>query len=379
MKPFLAIVEDTWRQSKQQVVFLILLVLMLLMAAAFIALPKVFTTDEGTEILGLAWQERPQAGLEQTWDAAYRQAVARDLGFEKQLEAPQEKLTEAQRELRRRALELERLRAKGASDAEMSSALAEAEKSRAAAEKKTAELREELDRLRDQAQALVDARASGITPLRKGVEVWLSSAAGFLFVLGMWGFVAASAGYFPGMLAAGAVDVLVSKPVWRYQIFLGKYAGGLVLYTAALLVTYLLVFAGVGIRTGVWHLQFLGGMPLTIFSVALLYAIVVLIGVLTRSTALSMIIGYVFYFVIDSLVALVQRLGDLPIADSVEWLEQVSTWSKRLFPGFGRLQAAVEASVVNVPVFESQALVVGLGWLVVCLALAYERFRRIDF
>ena len=54
MGPFLAIVGDTWRQSKQQVVFLLLIGAMVLFSIAWVLLCRVQVTPDGTYVLTLA-------------------------------------------------------------------------------------------------------------------------------------------------------------------------------------------------------------------------------------------------------------------------------------------------------------------------------------
>ena len=311
MSAFLAIVEDTWRQSKQQIVFLLLLGVMGLMALGAVALPTVSARPQGGAVLALWFQDDPANGFEVGWDERYRQAVAEEQHHEDKLREPRRRAMDAQHEYLQAQQRVAEARLQAAPAAEQRR-LEEALNQAKAKSDQAVGAYEDLERdLRSDAQAVVDQRAGGITPLRKGVEVWLATWASLLFMVGMWGFIAAAAGYFPGMLQAGAVDVLVAKPVGRAQIFFGKYVGGMALYTAALVVAYVLVFFGIGVRTGEWHLQFFSAIPLTIYAVALLYALVAWVGVFTRSTALSIVLGYVFYFVIDTAVGALQWAGEV--------------------------------------------------------------------
>jgi ABC-type transport system involved in multi-copper enzyme maturation permease subunit len=379
MSAFWAIVEDTWRQSKQQIVFLLLLGVMGLLALGAVALPKVSERPQGGSGLVLWFQDDPTDGFEAGWDERYRQAIAEEQRHEDKLREPRRRAMDARQDFlqaRQRVAEA-RLRA---APAEQQRPLEEAlEKAKARADQEVGAY-EDLQRdLQSDAQAVVDQRAGGITPLRKGVEVWLATWAALIFTVSMWGFIAAAAGYYPGMLQAGAVDVLVAKPVGRIQIFLGKYVGGLVLYGAALVAAYLVIFLGIGLRTGEWHLQFFSAIPLTLYAVALLYALVAWVGVFTRRTALAIVLGYVFYFVIDTAVGALQWIGNVPMLQGVDWLSTISEWSRLLFPGFSRLKTAASASVVNVPIFEWQPILVGLVWLALLLGTAHWRFKKLDF
>src|SRR5690606_26878528 len=140
-------------------------------------------------------------------------------------------------------------------------------------------------------------------------EFLLSEAAWAIFLISMFGFIAVCAVYIPNMIESGSIDLVLSKPLRRWQIYFGKYLGGLLLYSVALTVAYILLFVGVGMASGVWHWAFFGALPMTIFALALLYSIVAWVGLWTRSTAMAMVIGYIYYLVVDTAVG---RLQDIP-------------------------------------------------------------------
>ncbi|MBX3181199.1 MAG: ABC transporter permease subunit [Polyangiaceae bacterium] len=369
MTAFLAIVEDTWRQSKQQVVFFILAGVLVLTAIGFLAGFKVKNNAEGKQVMSLPFGSDEEAGLglDFLWDAKYRELVHQELKHDEALRRKREEYEAAQA----RFAELARSGTPG------DEALTAANN---AIDDKRRELKDLQTSQLEAAQEVVDQRTKGLSEMDKGVEIWLHWTVWLLFKFSMWLFIAGCAGYFPGMLAAGAVDVLVSKPISRAQLFFGKFLGGMVLYSALLLAVYLLVFVGVGIRTGVWHGRLFAGIPLTIFSAALLYSMVAWIGVFTRSTAFAIIIGYLFYFIIDTFVGWTQRIGEIgELAESFSTVKAVSDFAKIAFPGFGRLEDAASAAVLNVPILEFQPFLVATLWMAACLGTAYWRFQKLDF
>jgi ABC-type transport system involved in multi-copper enzyme maturation permease subunit len=227
------------------------------------------------------------------------------------------------------------------------------------------------------AQALVAQRSPGMTPVAKGVEVWTSGVASLVFWITMLGFVAAAAGYFPGLMKAGAIDLVLAKPISRVEIFWGKYLGGLGLCAVALGTSELVILVGLRAVTGVWAWGVFGAAPVTLFSAALLYAVVVVIGVITRSTALSLLGGYAYYLVVDTAIQILQRLDHFGL--KTHWLEETARVSRWVFPGFERLRTAASAAVLHIPIFEWQPILVGAAWLGGLLGLGYLMFRRIDF
>jgi hypothetical protein len=371
-----AIVEDTWRQSKQQVVFLLLAGFMLLYGVGVILGCRVFVTSNGTYVLGVALQDSAEVGLEAGWDALYRQAVAGD-DIQKRLDGPRQELERYETDARAAQSELLRARLEGATPEAQKPLEEKFEQAKRAYEEKQKAFTAIGDEVLGLAQAKVDAASPGRTPLEKGVEVWLANASSILVLLSMLGFIAASAGYFPAMLGAGAIDILVSKPVARWQVFFGKYLGGLVLYSLALLATYVVIWLGMGIKTGVWHTRLFAAIPVTLFCAALLNALVAWLGVFTRSTALAIVMGYAYYLVLETVVSLVQSVSAMRLG--VAWLDRVSEISRWVFPGFGRLREAAGAAVIDVPIFDPQPLWVGAAWMLLLLGSSYAWFRRLDF
>ena len=70
MSPMQVIVLDTWRQSRQQVVFIIMLGLMLLVSLAFGVLLGPTHADQGRLRATIAFQDRPAEVREQGWAEA---------------------------------------------------------------------------------------------------------------------------------------------------------------------------------------------------------------------------------------------------------------------------------------------------------------------
>jgi ABC-type transport system involved in multi-copper enzyme maturation permease subunit len=371
-----AIWADTWRQSRQQMVYLLLAFALLAVALGSVFLVTVRLNSEGQPMLTLRLQDQPAAGLETSWDRQYRQAVAGER-IDAALRLPGEDMRRTRGELSRLQREMTRVRIGAASAAEQESLARRFDEARGRAQKAAEDYSRLENGLAAEAQVLVDRRAPGISALAKGVDVWTSRVTVLLFWIIMLGFLSAAAGYFPGMMKAGAIDLMVSKPLSRFQLFMGKYLGGLGLCTAALLGSELVLLVGLGILTGIWPWGLLSAFPVTLFSAALLFAVVVLIGVATRSTALSMLGGYAYYLVVDTAVWGIQSLDAAGLG--IKWLQKAAQISRWAFPGFSRLRTAASAAVLHIPIFDWQPVLVALVWLIALLAAAYALFRRIDF
>ncbi|MEZ4375635.1 MAG: hypothetical protein R3B07_32795 [Polyangiaceae bacterium] len=86
MNAFLAIVGDTWRQSKQQVVFFVLAAGLLVVAGISIFAFKVRTTDSNEKVVWIPFGDNKEVGFDLLWDAQYRELIHQELGHEKALE-----------------------------------------------------------------------------------------------------------------------------------------------------------------------------------------------------------------------------------------------------------------------------------------------------
>ena len=155
------------------------------------------------------------------------------------------------------------------------------------------------------------AGLGGLTPETFVRAVQLGMA--FLFYpLAILMSVFATASLVPRMLEKGAIDLLLSKPITRPALFLSRYAGGALI--AAINLVYLtgglaLILAW---KTGVWNGGFvLSGLLMAVFFACLL-AFLFLVGVVTRSTTVSIMIA-AGLFVASLLVRLPHANGDWPL------------------------------------------------------------------
>jgi hypothetical protein len=116
-----------------------------------------------------------------------------------------------------------------------------------------------------------------------GLKFWLSSLATILALV-------STAGIFPDFLAGGSIDLYLSKPITRLRLFATKYIGGLLFVTLQVLVFCAASFLVLGIRGGAWEPALFLAVPLVVLMFSYLFAICVLLGVLTRSTVAALLL-----------------------------------------------------------------------------------------
>lgn len=385
MGAFWALILDTWRQSKHQVTFLVLLVLMLPLVGFMIYVPTVKEKPDGTEYLAPRGQDDNKAqGYEREWRGIYSQWVRKEINKDKEIRELREQSERTMDLIAKINFEAESIHVKKERGEPYDEArLEELRRAYRNAQNTLDEQQAEYKALNDfvmgEQRRRTNEQTKHIPELQKGVEYYLHSIATFLFMVSMLGFIAICAGYYPSMVEAGAISLTLSKPIRRWQLFFGKFFGGLALYSVVLFVIYIVVFVAMGLISGIWHWPFFYALPLTLFSLALLYSIVGWVGLVTRSTTLAVIIGYVYYLVVDTAVGELANAGSSPFLADMEWVKQWSEFIKLTFPSFKWLRDSATSSIVQVPFFSWTPFITGGIWLIVCLGTAYNRFRKTDY
>jgi hypothetical protein len=102
--------------------------------------------------------------------------------------------------------------------------------------------------------------------------------------------VVITAGFIPNMLGKGSLDLMVSKPIGRTRLLVYKYIGGLTFVFLLTTTTVLGVWIAIGLRSGLWSLNFLAIIPVITFCFAILYAFSTLAAVLTRNTLVAILL-----------------------------------------------------------------------------------------
>lgn len=106
-------------------------------------------------------------------------------------------------------------------------------------------------------------------------------------VLGFFGILLAliaTAGFFPAMMERGGIEVLLSKPLPRWKLILGKYIGSLTFMAFQALIFVTLTFFVAGLRWNIWLPRYFLVVPLMILLFSFLYCVSTLVAVYTRST-----------------------------------------------------------------------------------------------
>jgi len=164
------------------------------------------------------------------------------------------------------------------------------------------------------------AEEGGLPSLSEFVVGVESIVAGAAYWLGILLALFASASLFPNLQTVGRVELLLSKPISRTQALAGHVLG--VWVVVGVVTLYLMggTWLIMSIKSGVWVPQFLLSILLVVGMFAVMYAVVMLMGVWTKSTALALIVSYGLIFV-SMVLAGADSIGSLlgPVGRPVFW------------------------------------------------------------
>ncbi len=102
--------------------------------------------------------------------------------------------------------------------------------------------------------------------------------------------IISTASIFPDFLSGGSVDLFIAKPISRLRLFLTKYFAGMLFAFLQLAIFSIGAFFIVGIRGKMWEPRLFLAIPIVLCMFSYLYAIGVLLGVLTRSTIATLLL-----------------------------------------------------------------------------------------
>lgn len=121
------------------------------------------------------------------------------------------------------------------------------------------------------------------------IPIWLTWAAAILALI-------STGGLFPDFISSGSIELTLSKPIGRWRLFFTKYACGLLFAGLQVLVFSLAAFLVIGVRGKSWEWGLFLAVPIVVVFFSYLYAICVLLGVITRSAIASILLTLLIWF-----------------------------------------------------------------------------------
>jgi ABC-2 type transport system permease protein len=199
--------------------------------------------------------------------------------------------------------------------------------------------------------------------------------AGMLYVLGVFLAVFATGSQVPNLQRRGTVDLYVTRPISRTHLLLGRFLGATTLVIANLLFLCGGVFVVISLKTKVWNPRFLIAMGLILVVFLSYLGFMYLVGVLSSSTPLSIMLPYALYMVSVPLAA---HDNIAAAMDSRFWASVVHGmyW---VLPKTAEVGRDLTAYVLGRTTPTLMPLATTAAFGAVCLAVAVVTFNRKSF
>ncbi len=118
----------------------------------------------------------------------------------------------------------------------------------------------------------------------------------FFYQISIFVGIFAVASFFPSMQEKGTIDLLLSRPMSRFSIYTAKFLGCMVIVFVVAAYTILGTWAIFWLKTGIAHKEYLYTIPIFMLAFFAFMGFIAMVGVITRSTTLSAILGIFFPF-----------------------------------------------------------------------------------
>jgi ABC-type transport system involved in multi-copper enzyme maturation permease subunit len=112
-----------------------------------------------------------------------------------------------------------------------------------------------------------------------------------LYIWGTFLAIFASSGLIPSVLEPGRISLLLSKPITRPMLLLGRYLGNVLIVGANHVYLICTIWVVIGMKTGIWEGRFLLSIAASVFIFSILLCVVVFVGVISESAALSVMVS----------------------------------------------------------------------------------------
>lgn len=156
----------------------------------------------------------------------------------------------------------------------------------------------------------------------------------------------ATASIIPNTMEKGNIDLLLSKPIARADLLLGKSLGSLLIVLANVAWFIIGMWVITGARTGIWNAGFLAVTLTVTYTFLVLHAPMLVIGIASRSSALTIILLYVFIFLIGPILEAREPLAELASSDGLKTVLDVLYY---IFPKPDALGNVSKALVMHQP------------------------------
>ncbi len=207
------------------------------------------------------------------------------------------------------------------------------------------------------------------------VNAVLGGVSVFLFTAGLFFSVFASAGLIPTIFEPGRIELLLSKPISRPHLLLGKFLGTLAVIGCNLFYLVFGVWVILGLKTDIWQAGFLASASLAVYAFAVLLTVVLFVAVISRSAVLATMVTY-FVMLLSGIFSQHENIG--PYFNS-QWPRDLVTGLYYVFPKLPGIGDMARLAFLGREIETWMPLVTSGVFAAVMLAASVFVFQRKDY
>jgi ABC-type transport system involved in multi-copper enzyme maturation permease subunit len=187
-----------------------------------------------------------------------------------------------------------------------------------------------------------------------------------------------SSSFVPVMLEKGNIDLLLSKPVSRDQLLWAKFLGGILVVLLNISFLIFGIWLIISIKFSFWDFYFLNIIFSITFTFAVLYSLIVLLGVMTKSSTLGMMLAYFIFIILSPLLFLVEDKFNAFIKN--KFLKDLIDAFYYFIPKTHELMGKVTVNLASGKAIDNyQPVLTSLVFLILTMGIAISIFRKKDF
>ncbi len=209
--------------------------------------------------------------------------------------------------------------------------------------------------------------------LVKGLKLFIVAP---LFGGGLFLSIFSASSFIPNMLEKGNIDLLISKPISRPQIILGKFLGGVMIVLLNIAYLILSIWILIGFKFAVWDPSLLFSILTITFTFASLYALIIFIGILTQSSVLAMMLTYLIFFILSPILSARGTIGVLISNDILKTVLDVFYY---IIPKTSELGSLTTELALGYGISECQPILTSLAFLILVLFSSIIIFSKKDY
>ena len=157
-----------------------------------------------------------------------------------------------------------------------------------------------------------------------------------------------TASFIPSMLEKGTIDLLISKPISRATILISKYLGAVLFVFLSMVFLMGSIWLILSLKSGYWDFTFLLSIISLTFAFAVMYSIVVLVGLLTQSTIVAILVNFFLIFVLCPVLSI--REGLIFSFVTNESVRFIFNFLYYIFPKPGEIENITSSLIMDKPI-----------------------------